>query len=43
MQIIIDEPSADAVFKSFKGNELISAEQEAIEYLKKLDEDKREF
>ena len=28
---------------SFKGNELITAEQSAAEFLKAIDEDKREF
>lgn len=43
IQIITDEPEADVIFKSFKGDELTSPEQQAIIFLKVKDAEKEEF
>lgn len=43
IQIITDEPEADVIFKSFKGDELTSPEQQAIIFLKEVTEEKEIF
>lgn len=43
IQVITDEPEADVVFKSFKGDELTSPEQQAILFLKDIDKEEVDF
>ena len=43
IEIINDDPEVKTMFKAFEGDELTSAEQQAIIFLKQKDEEKEIF